>query len=117
MRKAKVLVSGKEAGLLYELLQGKHYKFEYLDNYSGPPVSLTMPVSQKTYEFNSFPPFFDGLLPEGYQLEALLKVKKIDRNDMFQQLLAVGDDMIGNITVYQIDDNVNLTNTMSEEGI
>ncbi len=38
-----------------------------------------MPVSDKVYEFSSFPPFFEGLLPEGYQLEGLLKFGKIDR--------------------------------------
>jgi serine/threonine-protein kinase HipA len=66
------------------------------------PVSLTMPVSDKVYEFSAFPPFFEGLLPEGYQLEGLLKFGKVDRNDFFAQLLAVGDDMVGNITVKEV---------------
>jgi serine/threonine-protein kinase HipA len=99
MRKAKVFVSDKEAGVLYESELGKSYRFSYLANYAGLPVSLAMPTSQRTYEFNTFPPFFDGLLPEGYQLEGLLKTGKIDRNDMFSQLLAVGDDLVGNVTV------------------
>ncbi len=43
-----------------------------------------------------FPPFFDGLLPEGYQLEGLLKFGKFDRNDLFSQLMAIGEDMVGN---------------------
>jgi serine/threonine-protein kinase HipA len=30
-----------------------------------------------------FPPFLEGLLPEGYNLEALLRALKIDRNDHF----------------------------------
>ena len=98
MRKAKVFVNNVEAGTLLELEFGKKYRFEYEKGYSEMPVSLTMPLSQKVYEFDSFPPFFDGLLPEGYQLEGLLKIKKIDRNDFFSQLLAVGDDLVGNVT-------------------
>lgn len=99
MRKAKVFANNAEAGTLLELEFGKKYRFEYEKDYSGMPVSLTMPPSQKVYEFDSFPPFFDGLLPEGYQLEGLLKIRKIDRNDFFTQLMAVGDDLVGNVTV------------------
>jgi len=102
MRSAKILVSGLEAGILNELDYGKKYRFEYLNGYLGTPVSLTMPLSQLVYEFDSFPPFFDGLLPEGYQLDGLLKFGKIDRNDLFSQLVAVGNDLVGNVTVKEI---------------
>ncbi|MCX6224104.1 MAG: HipA N-terminal domain-containing protein [Bacteroidia bacterium] len=102
MRKAKVFVNSKEAGTLLELEFGKKFRFEYMEGYTGTPVSLTMTLSQKTYEFNTFPPFFDGLLPEGYQLEGLLKIGKVDRNDFFAQLMAVGDDLVGNITVKEV---------------
>jgi serine/threonine-protein kinase HipA len=102
MRKAKVFVNDQEAGTLAELEPGKKYRFEYLLSYSGPSVSLTMPPDKKTYEFHTFPPFFEGLLPEGYQLEGLLKFGKIDRNDFFSQLTAVGSDLVGNVTVKEI---------------
>ena len=61
-----------------------------------------MPTNQKVYNFNNFPPFFDGLLPEGIQLEGLLKLKKIDRGDYFSQLIAVGEDTVGAVTVKEI---------------
>jgi len=102
MRSAKILVCGQEAGILTELDFGKKYQFEYFNSYSGTPVSLTMPLNQLVYEFDSFPPFFDGLLPEGYQLDGLLKFGKIDRNDLFSQLVTVGDDLVGNVTVKEI---------------
>ena len=102
MRKAKVFVKGVEAGLLIELVQGKEYVFEYLDSYGGLEVSRTMLTKQKVYKFDKFPPFFDGLLPEGIQLEGLLKIRKIDKNDFFSQLVAVGEDMIGAVTVRDI---------------
>lgn len=104
IRKAKVFVSDNEAGALYELKFGSAYKFIYLENYKGLPVSVTMPTTQRIYEFRTFPPFFDGLLPEGHQLEGLLKTGKIDRNDMFSQLIAVGDDLVGNVTVKEAFD-------------
>ena len=102
MRSAKILVNGQDAGILTELDFGKKYSFEYIDGYSGTPVSLTLPLRKLVYEFDSFPSFFDGLLPEGYQLEGLLKFGKIDRNDFFSQLVAVGDDLVGNVTVKEI---------------
>lgn len=102
MRIAKVFVNGIEAGRLKEREFGKKYSFEYIQEYTGSPISLTIPLSTSRYEYEFFPPFFDGLLPEGYQLDGLLKFKKIDRNDFFSQLLAVGDDMVGNVTVKEI---------------
>lgn len=102
MKQAKVFVNNAVAGMLTELEYGKKFRFEYIKDYTGAPVSLTLPISQSVFEFDSFPPFFDGLLPEGYQLEGLLKFGKIDRNDFFSQLLAVGDDLVGNVTVKEM---------------
>jgi len=103
MRKAKVYVKRKEAGILTEVEQGRNYLFEYLDGYNGPEVSRTMPLKDKIYKFDRFPPFFDGLLSEGIQLDGLLKLNKIDRFDYFSQLLAVGNDMVGAVTVKETE--------------
>ncbi|HPA24428.1 MAG TPA: HipA N-terminal domain-containing protein [Candidatus Cloacimonas sp.] len=102
MRTAKVYVCGKEAGLLSEVIFRKEYSFKYNDDYSGFPVSLTMPVSQKSFTFDHFPPFFDGLLPEGHQLEGLLKQGKVDSNDLFSQLMMVGNDTVGAVSVKEV---------------
>lgn len=99
-RTAEVYVHDVLAGFLKEHETGSRYSFSYLPGYGGPPVSLTMPLKEEVYFFQEFPPFFDGLLPEGVQLESLLRRKKIDKNDYFSQLLAVGSDMVGNVTVY-----------------
>jgi serine/threonine-protein kinase HipA len=61
-----------------------------------------MPRNTKVFRFENFPPFFDGLLPEGIQLEGLLKINKIDRKDYLSQLIAVGGDMVGVVTVKEI---------------
>ena len=102
MRKAKVYVKSVEAGILTELIQGNDYVFEYHAEYDGLAVSRTMPIKEKDYKFDKFPPFFDGLLPEGIQLEGLLKIKKIDKNDCFSQLISVGEDMVGVVTVKEV---------------
>lgn len=101
MRKVKVLVNNIFAGELEEINQN-NYRFIYVEDYQGPPVSLTMPIDKAVYEFNQFPPFFDGLLPEGAQLEALLRHYKLDKKDYLGQLLQVGNDLVGAITIEQV---------------
>lgn len=99
MRRANVYFNFRSAGRLTEEKPGTCYVFVYDPSYDGPPVSLTMPVRSEPYIFDEFPPFFDGLLPEGLQLEGLLRQKKIDRDDKFSQLVAVGADMVGAVSV------------------
>ena len=100
MRTATVHVMGEAAGLLEEHGAGR-FVFRYLDTYDGPPVSLAMPVARQEHSFDRFPPFFEGLLPEGEMLEGLLRQRKLDRDDLFSQLLAVGAEMVGAVTVVQ----------------
>ncbi|MDZ7635683.1 MAG: HipA N-terminal domain-containing protein [Bacteroidales bacterium] len=102
MRKAKVYVKGIQAGTLTEIIKSKEYLFEYLNSYNGPEVSRTLPITHSEYRFDSFPSFFEGLLPEGTQLEGLLKIEKIDRYDYFSQLMSVGGDMVGAVTVIEM---------------
>lgn len=102
MRKAEVRIDGKRVGILSETDTG--YEYVYATEYMGPAVSLTMPVRSEPYTFTVFPPFFDGLLPEGAQLEALLRIAKIDRSDFFGQLIEVGADVVGNTTIYETDE-------------
>ncbi len=104
MRKADVFVHTDHAGWLIEVEAGKDYQFRYKEGYHGPPVSLTMPVAGKVFPFENFPPFFEGLLPEGVMLEGLLRQLKIDKGDFFSQLLATGEDLIGAVTVKQSAD-------------
>ncbi len=99
MRSAEVFFANDLAGHLVEEAEGRGYCFQYVPGYTGPPISLTMPVRDAPYRYDEFPPFFDGLLPEGFQLEALLRQKKLDRNDRFGQLLIIGADTVGAVTV------------------
>lgn len=102
MKKARVFFDGLPAGVLIEE-QGR-YVFEYLPDYKGPSISRTMRREKGHFEYHDFPPFFDGLLPEGVNLEVFLKKTKIDRGDYFSQLLAVGQDLVGAVTVEAWDE-------------
>ena len=97
-----MLVIGIEAGVLSEIRQGKEYVFEYLEDYNGLEISRTMMPHKRKYTYSKFPPFFEGLLPEGIQLDGLLKINKIDKDDLFSQLIAVGNELIGVITLEEI---------------
>jgi serine/threonine-protein kinase HipA len=102
MKQANVFVNGVLAGRLEELERGGKYRFIYLDGYQGDSISLEMPRGIQVWEFDRLPPFFDGVLPEGMMLEALLKLKKIDREDYMSQLIAVGGDLVGNVTIKEV---------------
>jgi serine/threonine-protein kinase HipA len=102
MRRAEVFIQYVKAGVLEEIEKGKKYSFRYDDGYTGLPISLTMPVKKKRYDFTSFPTFFEGFLPEGILLEGLLRIRKIDADDYYSQLMAVGEDMVGAVTVREI---------------
>lgn len=97
MKKAKIFFNGRPAGILTE--ENGYYIFAYNKDYRGPSISRTMPCYKERFEFEGFPPFFDGLLPEGVNLEAFLRKTKIDRRDYFRQLLEVGQDLVGAVTV------------------
>jgi serine/threonine-protein kinase HipA len=99
MRRVRVMMQGRPAGVLEEQTPGRDYRFSYDPGYDGPPVSLTMPVRSDPYLFDRFPPFFDGLLPEGSLLTALLQQMKLDSDDYLGQLLAVGEDPVGAVTI------------------
>jgi serine/threonine-protein kinase HipA len=98
MRKAEVYQQGKLAGILEEL-EDDRWRFTYAERYAGQPVSLTMPVARQVYEFDGFPLVFEGLLLEGVQLEAMLRRYKLDRGDLFGQLVVAGHDLVGSLTV------------------
>lgn len=101
MRGAEVSMHGHPAGILEEIEAGRKYRFTYIERYNGPSIALTMPVDEKEFVFDRFPPFFEGLLPEGLLLEGLLKLRKIDKFDYLSQLIAVGSDLVGAVTVQE----------------
>ncbi|MCH2209234.1 MAG: HipA N-terminal domain-containing protein [Lentisphaerales bacterium] len=101
MRKVEVSLHGIPAGYLTEKGKGE-YTFEYLSEYNGSPISMTLPIRSTPYTYQNLPSFFEGLLPEGAQLDFLLKSKKIDEDDYFSQLVCIGDDFVGAVSIVEV---------------
>ena len=68
MKRAKVYVHDREAGVLIEDENG--FMFRYLDDYLGSEgaeaVSLTLPLRTEEYRDKVLFPFFDGFQRVGY---------------------------------------------------
>lgn len=101
MRRAEVYQQGTLAGIFEELDQHR-YRITYVTGYHGQGISLALPIREAPYEFDKFPPVFEGLLPEGLQLEAMLRRYKIDKKDLFKQLITVGQDVVGSLTIKEV---------------
>jgi len=87
------------------------YLFAYDDSYfydnKLPPVSLTLPKTQRSYRSQKMFSFFYGLLSEGVNKDIQCKLYKIDENDDFTRLLLTSrKDTIGAITVKPEDDEM-----------
>jgi serine/threonine-protein kinase HipA len=97
-RRSAVSQQGTLAGHLEESGEGA-WSFTYCPDYAGLAVSLTMPLRLEPYTFDRFPSVFEGLLPEGVQLDAVLRKHKLDRHDPYGQLIVVGADLVGSLTI------------------
>ena len=101
-RKALVLFKNQEAGILEEIEKG--YRFTYKDSFikSYHSISVSLPKEQIIFEDGALFPFFLGLLPEGWYLELVSKIMKIDKDNKFELLLATCEDTIGAVTIKEI---------------
>ena len=79
MKKSIIFVHDKRAGVLSENTTGG-YEFTYDDNYEGEQVSLTMPLTNKTYSFVKFPSFFEN----NNETASIKKVKPMPLKNTFR---------------------------------
>ena len=61
-----------------------------------------MSLEAKAYNSKTMPPFFDGLIPEGWLLDIVEKNWKIDPRDRMSLLLAFCKDCIGAVSVIPV---------------
>ncbi|HHN47910.1 MAG TPA: phosphatidylinositol kinase [Bacteroidales bacterium] len=106
MRQAEVYRNGILAGTLTEENR-RQFVFKYEDNYFNdnklPPVSLTLPKTQKEYSSEFLFPFFFNMLSEGVNRRLQSKLLRIDEEDHFGLLLATARyDTPGAVTVRPI---------------
>ena len=100
-RTAYVYIRNVFAGLLCETDEGYSFSYDeqYLSRKDASPVSLTLPLSEKTYTSKTLFSFFDGLIPEGWLLGVVSRNWKIDVKDRFGLLLVACKDGIGNVSI------------------
>ncbi len=106
MRKANIYRNGTLAGKLTEKSRNE-YVFEYDDNYyrdnGMPPISLTLPKGNRSYQSDYLFPFFCNMLSEGVNKQLQCRQLKIAEEDSFGLLLATaGYDTIGPVLVKKI---------------
>ena len=100
-RKAYVYVRNIFAGVLSETDEGYSFSYtsDYLSRDDSGAVSLTLPLTEQTYTSKTLFPFFDGIIPEGWLLDAVSRNWKIDPKDRFGILLVACKDSIGNVSI------------------
>ncbi len=100
-RKAYVYVRNIFAGVLSETDEGYSFSYtsEYLSRDNSSAVSLTLPLTEQTYTSKTLFSYFDGIIPEGWLLDAVSRNWKIDPKDRFGVLLVACKDSIGNVSI------------------
>lgn len=104
-RQAKIYFQDQLAGYLLEGDDGYsfYYHQDYLKTPFSKPISLTLPLSEETYQSNVLFPFFDGLIPEGWLLDIGEKHWKLNPRDRFELLINLCRDTIGAVSVYPME--------------
>ena len=99
-RTAYVYIRNVFSGTLCETDEGYSFSYDeqYLIRKDASAVSLTLPLSEKTYTSKTF---FDGLIPEGWLLGVVSRNWKIDVKDRFGLLLVACKDGIGNVSIME----------------
>ena len=106
MRAMEIYHNGTLAGTLTEVNR-QHYVFSYDHKYFNdarkPPISLTLPKTQKVYKSSFLFPFFFNMLSEGVNRILQSTQLRIDEEDNFGLLAATAQyDTIGAVTVKPI---------------
>ena len=101
LRKARVLVQDRYAGVLAERDDGYSFRYEeaYLSAPEALPVSITLPLRREEYAQSTLFSFFDGLIAEGWLLDIASRNWKVDRSDRFGLLLVTCRDCIGDVRI------------------
>ena len=105
MRQAEIYRKGILAGILTE--DGGEYHFcydgTYLTREDAQPVSLTLPLQTDDFVSPVLFPFFDGLIPEGWLLDVVLRNTDISILDRMSLLLLCCKECVGSVSVVQIN--------------
>lgn len=102
IRKLSVRLYGKEVGILEERL-GK-MRFKYNED-ATVPLSLSLPIKKTTYSEKACKGYFGGLLPESADIRKIIGMQnKINANNDFAMLGAIGKDCAGAVSFHGIEE-------------
>ena len=106
MRQAHIFYKDQLAGILTENETGYEFRYflEYLSMETAKAVSLTLPLQEEAYTSPVLFPFFDGLIPEGWLLDVVLRNTDISILDRISLLLTCCKDCIGAVSVVPIEE-------------
>ena len=92
-RKGYVYIQNQYAGVVAETEEGYTFSYdnEYRNKENAVAVSLTLPLSEKSYSAS--------LVPEGWLLDVASRNWKINANDRFGLLLLTCRDCIGDVSI------------------
>ena len=105
MRQAHIFYKDQLARILTENDAGYEFRYlpEFLSLETATAVSLTLPLREVAYTSPTLFPFFDGLIPEGWLLDVVLRNTDISILDRMSLLLTCCKDCIGAVSVVPID--------------
>jgi len=104
LRRGRVLLAGRFAGVLEEL-PGARTRFTYAPAYltdaQARPLAPTMRLRDEPYERDGLHTYFANLLPQGALLELKARTHSLSASDAFGLLLALGADLPGAVEVFE----------------
>ena len=98
---------GRDVGLLSLDRYGEMrfaYSEAWLADETKPPVSFSLPKRQQPFSRREARPFFEGLLPEEEQREAIAAALGISKGNEFRLLECLGGEVAGALTLWPTEE-------------
>ncbi|WP_455611501.1 HipA N-terminal domain-containing protein [Cloacibacillus porcorum] len=101
LRRCVVNFFGRPAGEITENDNGYYFSYyhSYLASEDAAPISVMLPLREEPFETKTLHPFFDGLIPEGWSLDIVVKNWKLDPRDRMGLLMACCKNCIGAVSI------------------
>ena len=85
------------------------YAEEYLSDPENRPISISLPLEEKTFNAVRTRKFFEGLLPEGFTRRCVAEWMHTDENDYLSILSGLGRECLGAVKI--VDETENTVNS------
>ena len=77
------------------------YDEEYLHSQDARPISISLPLEEKSFDAQKTRNFFEGLLPEGFTRRCVASWLHTDETDYLAILSGLGRECLGAISVVE----------------